>query len=314
MSSPLVSVLMITYNQEEFIRTAIDSVLMQKTNFQFELVIGEDFSTDSTRDICKEYAVNYPNIVKLLLNEKNIGMVLNFIRTLLSCKGDYIAICEGDDYWIDQFKLQKQVNFLIDNSDYGMVQTNKKVLVNGILFEDKTIEKKDGVFLFEDILISNIISIMTVLIRANILKDTVVKVGHHAHERGWKMLDFPIWLDIAMNYKIGFINDVTGVYRVLNESACHSSNLEKIYAFENSVIDIKEFYYEEYLKKNPNIRPALKNRLKENIFHCKKKLIFKYGIKAKNKWYELLTINPFFYFYLFYKKGQRLVDKYFSHE
>ena len=61
MSSPLVSVLMITYNQEEFIRTAIDSVLMQKTNFQFELVIGEDFSTDSTRDICKEYAVNYPN-------------------------------------------------------------------------------------------------------------------------------------------------------------------------------------------------------------------------------------------------------------
>jgi len=112
---------MITYNHEPFIAQAIEGVLMQKTNFKYELVIGEDCSTDNTRKICEEYAHNYPDIIRLLPSEKNLGVFANGTRTMKACmNGKYIALCEGDDYWTDPYKLQKQVNFLEENEDYVM--------------------------------------------------------------------------------------------------------------------------------------------------------------------------------------------------
>jgi len=117
---PLVSICMITYNQEPYISQAIDGVLMQKTNFPIELVIGEDCSKDNTRKICLEYKEKYPDQIKLLLPEKNLGMMPNAITTLQTCTGKYIAMCEGDDYWTDPYKLQKQVDFLEENEDFSI--------------------------------------------------------------------------------------------------------------------------------------------------------------------------------------------------
>lgn len=112
MSEIAVSICMITYNHEQFIREAIEGVLMQQTDFQFELVIGEDCSNDNTRAICEEYARQYPEKIRLLASEKNLGILPNFIRTLVACQGKYVAVCEGDDFWTDPLKLQKQVDFL----------------------------------------------------------------------------------------------------------------------------------------------------------------------------------------------------------
>ena len=112
-----VSVSMITFNHEEFIREAIESVLVQRTNFKYELVIGDDCSTDNTRNIIMEYKKKYPDIIKLNLQEKNIGSRKNSISNLSMCEGKYIALLEGDDYWIDENKLQKQVDFLDSNPD-----------------------------------------------------------------------------------------------------------------------------------------------------------------------------------------------------
>jgi len=108
---PLVSVCMITYNHEPFIRQCIDGVLMQKTNFPFFLVIGEDYSTDNTRGVCEDYFHLYPQQIKLLPSDRNLGIIPNFIRTIEACDSKYIAFCEGDDYWTDPLKLQKQVDF-----------------------------------------------------------------------------------------------------------------------------------------------------------------------------------------------------------
>jgi len=127
-SSPVVSVCIITYNQERFIGQGIEGVLMQECNFPFELVIGEDFSTDSTRQICEEYAKKYHNIIRLLPSEKNLGGMVNFVRTLQACNGKYIAICEGDDYWIDPHKLDKQVKFLEQNINCTACFTNAEIL------------------------------------------------------------------------------------------------------------------------------------------------------------------------------------------
>jgi glycosyltransferase involved in cell wall biosynthesis len=108
------SVLMVTYNHEKYIGQALDSVLMQKVTFPYEIVIGDDFSTDKTREIIVDYAVKHPDKIRLLLHERNLGLggKNNFIHTLKACVGEYVAILEGDDYWTDPHKLQKQVELM----------------------------------------------------------------------------------------------------------------------------------------------------------------------------------------------------------
>lgn len=110
--SPVVSVLMITYNHEKYIAQAVESVLEQKVTFPIELVIGEDCSTDRTRGILLGYHQSYPEKVRLLLPERNLGMHRNFIATLAACRGKYVALLEGDDFWTCPMKLQRQVEFL----------------------------------------------------------------------------------------------------------------------------------------------------------------------------------------------------------
>ena len=107
---PKVSVWVITYNHERFIERAIDSVLMQETDFTYEIVIGDDCSRDNTGNILEKYRIKFPEIIRLLLHEKNIGLGSNFMQTYLACKCQYVAMLEGDDYWTDKHKLQKQVH------------------------------------------------------------------------------------------------------------------------------------------------------------------------------------------------------------
>lgn len=109
---PKVSVCMITYNHEKYVGQAIDSVLMQETSFPYELVIGEDCSTDRTREIVLRYQQERPAIVRVLCHEKNLGMLRNLATTLEACRGEYIALLEGDDYWTASAKLQRQVELL----------------------------------------------------------------------------------------------------------------------------------------------------------------------------------------------------------
>ena len=123
-----VSVAMITYNHERFIAQAIESVLMQQTDFAVELVIGEDCSTDGTRAIVRDYGERYPERIRLLLPEHNLGMMPNFVATLKACRGQYVASVEGDDYWTDPHKLQKQVDFLESASGVQSVLSMKHTI------------------------------------------------------------------------------------------------------------------------------------------------------------------------------------------
>jgi len=113
-----VSVCCITYNQEKYIAQAIEGFLLQKTDFQIEILIGEDYSTDNTRQIIQSYQNKHPDLIKILSGEKNAGGVKNLLNVLKNAKGKYLAFCDGDDYWTDASKLQKQVDFLRDNQDF----------------------------------------------------------------------------------------------------------------------------------------------------------------------------------------------------
>lgn len=131
--TPLVSICCITYNHAPYIRKCLDGFLMQKVDFPFEIIIGEDCSTDNTRRICEEYADKNPDIINLLPSECNLGAVENERRVMQTAKGKYIAFCEGDDYWTDPLKLQKQVDFLESNSDYTVCFHNRLVERDGVV-------------------------------------------------------------------------------------------------------------------------------------------------------------------------------------
>src|SRR5919202_3380596 len=123
-----VSVLMITYNQEAFIAQAIRSALMQITDFDYEIVIGDDCSTDGTRDIVADLARKHPSKIRPLFQDVHLGVNRNLVSTLKACTGQYVAILEGDDYWTTQKKLQLQVNFLDCHYDYAICFHNVQVV------------------------------------------------------------------------------------------------------------------------------------------------------------------------------------------
>ncbi|MDR2836304.1 MAG: glycosyltransferase [Bacteroidales bacterium] len=146
---PLVSVAIITYNHEKYISETIESILMQRTNFQLEIVIGEDCSTDNTSKICLEYQKKYPDTIKLLSCNENRGFRQNTFNTFSNCKGEYIAFLEGDDFWTDENKLQKQVDVLNDIAyqKYNLIAACCQTTV----FFQNNISKNRNFSVFKDI-------------------------------------------------------------------------------------------------------------------------------------------------------------------
>ncbi len=124
----LVSACIITYNHEKFIRQCLDGALMQDVDYSYEIVIGDDHSTDSTAAICQDYAARYPDIIRFVSRDINLGMNGNWTNTMMSCRGKYIALCEGDDFWTDSNKLQYQVDFLEKNGKYAACYHGAKVI------------------------------------------------------------------------------------------------------------------------------------------------------------------------------------------
>jgi glycosyltransferase involved in cell wall biosynthesis len=129
---------MITYNHEKYIREAIEGVLMQKTNFNFELIIANDCSPDDTDKVVYEYINNhhFGYKIKYFSHKENIGFLSNFVFASKQCNGKYIAMCEGDDYWIDSLKLQKQVDFLEANHDFSMCFHNTLIKNEYTVYSD----------------------------------------------------------------------------------------------------------------------------------------------------------------------------------
>ena len=137
-SNPLVSVCVQTYNHENYIIACLDGILMQKTTFDYEILLGEDDSADNTRKICIEYAQKHPDKIRLILHDRSNVIKINnkptgrynFLYNLINSSGKYIALCEGDDYWTDENKLQKQFDYLEANPNYTICAHDMKV-VNG---------------------------------------------------------------------------------------------------------------------------------------------------------------------------------------
>lgn len=175
----LLSICLITYNHEKYIREAIEGILIQKTNFDIELVIGEDSSSDKTRDICEEYVQKYPQLIKLLPKTKNLGMMPNFIRTYNACQGEFIALIEGDDYWTDPEKLQKQVDYLIQNPNCSLCAHDVNLVYENVpeVYPFQAVWTKDR-FEFKDIFGCHFISTLSLVFRKKQLGELPIWFNH----------------------------------------------------------------------------------------------------------------------------------------
>jgi glycosyltransferase involved in cell wall biosynthesis len=204
-----VSVFLLTYNQQEFIGQTIESILQQKTTFKYQLIIGEDCSTDNTRAICEKFANEYKDVIKLLPSYKNLGLISNFIRTYKECTGKYIAICDGDDYWIDPLKLQKQVGFLETNPKFNLVFTSFKYLFPDGRLLEKDYSTLNSITGFQELIFENYISSVTAVFRNKQNNEDMPRwLGNCPYG------DWPLYLWATKEgAKIKFLKDVTAVYR-----------------------------------------------------------------------------------------------------
>ena len=120
----MISVIVCTYNQQSTIGRTLESILRQKCHMPFEIVIGNDASTDGTESVCREYAERYPQTIRLFNNENNKGLIDNYYDCLLATRGDFISEIAGDDFWTDDLKLEKELQILEENPDVALVHTN----------------------------------------------------------------------------------------------------------------------------------------------------------------------------------------------
>lgn len=247
---PLVSVKMITYNHAPYIRQAVEGVLSQKADFPFELVIGEDYSTDGTRDIVFDYQRRFPDFIRVVTSDRNVGMHANSSRTQAACRSAYIAYCEGDDYWHGPAKLAKQVEFLESHPEYGMTHTNYDVYEvarqrrhRAVINDPGNLDDADA---YRDILRRRRqILTLTVCGRTSLIKKALEQCPECTDER-WPMGDTQLWFELARMAPVKFFPESTATYQVLPESASNSQNRDRALKFRLKAGQLILHYLDKY--------------------------------------------------------------------
>ena len=247
-----VSVLMPTYNHELYIAEAIDSFLAQKCDFNVELLIGNDCSTDNTLKIAKEYTDKYPGKIKLIDHEANLGLLRNYKSLINVAQGEYFAILESDDYWSDNLKLQKQVDFLDAHPACGISFTRWERLRAGKLAlqpDESVNHKKYKNDLYESFLLwHNKIRATTVCFRRSLF-DKYCDIDEYI-SLGFQAIDYPVFISIIRHSEIHYIPTSTSVYRILETSISHNRDWEKALQYQVGVEKMRQYIISLYGKGN----------------------------------------------------------------
>lgn len=233
----LVSVVVTTYNQEKYIEKALRSVLEQECDADIELLVGDDCSTDNTPKIIEKLANEYPTIVKPMYNKTNVGMSQNLYNQIVRSMGGVIAYLDGDDWWTDKYKLQKQLDFLEYNADYGLVVSYARAYDETTgTYQERL--GSNSVCDFETLMYGDTdVQSQTMLFRRDLLL---------AHKEDFKWyVDNNCFFDSIIAYyfayysKIHFMEEELAVYRILSNSGCHSTNKQKQIEYTKRYFAIK---------------------------------------------------------------------------
>lgn len=304
-NSPLVSIRCTAYNHEKYIRDTLEGFVMQKTNFKFEAIIHDDASTDNTAAIIREYAEKYPDIIKPIFETENQyskhdGSLARIVNN--ACKGKYIALCEGDDYWIDPLKLQKQVDILEDNPNITMVYTNFSVVNElGIKIPDVRYErlkqKSQSGNIFQSLLENgNFVMTLTTMFRREVIFNPI-------------LLNSPVQLDYlyilvaAGMGDLSYIPDITSCYRI-SPYGQMSTNLKGVKKATDSIrFYIGSCYIEGKFKPQPSKEDSkIKQQYINDAFTLYRKNI------DRNSLPNILKRHPYLYIQLIYIIIKKLID------
>jgi glycosyltransferase involved in cell wall biosynthesis len=231
--TPKVSVCVPTFNHEKYIAQMLDGALMQQTDFAFEIVVGDDASTDGNQAILAQYAAQYPEKIRAFLHPQNLGPTSprefagrnNVLMLLKACRGQYVALCEGDDYWTDPLKLQKQADFLDAHPDFYVCHHNLRVIYeDGSPSHPFNEANQKAISTVEDLLDDRwFVGTASLFYRNVFLTEDFAEWHHRAAAGDWALV-----IQLAARGYIGYLNETMGVYRK------HRGGLSNVHAVTNA--------------------------------------------------------------------------------
>lgn len=233
-ANPLVTVLMITYNHADYLAQAIEGVVSQQCDFPFELIIGEDASTDATLEIALEHQRRYPQIIRVVYAAANVGMNANGSRIFARARGEFLALCEGDDYWCSPHKLARQIDLIRGDSRVGIVHADwvRTRLENGDWRLDfqKSVHSRVPLRLLQGNLFPTwhfpkILRTCTALMR----RDTVLELGASGLiKRAYRFGDSVVNAYVTSKWRVAYLPEVVAVYRESSNSALRSGASSRV--------------------------------------------------------------------------------------
>lgn len=241
---PTVIIRCISYNQHDYIGECLEGFVNQRTNFPFVALVHDDASTDKTDEIIRIYEDKYPDKIFAVCDNENryqthsLGFVMDLLIDAFNPK--YIAICEGDDYWSDVNKLQKQVDYMEKHPECVMCHGDCGV-INGS-YKKAPIHYDDEPYFGPGHIHTYTINSLTTLYRYDAYK----KIPNYRYKHNWIMGDYPLWIELSREGKFHYFPEIFGMYRVLSNSASHSTDGEKIKQFWACANEITKFYSDLY--------------------------------------------------------------------
>lgn len=273
-TTPKVSVIVLTYNQEKLIGRTLDSILAQKCDFPFEIIIGEDCSTDGTLAVCRDYEARHPDKIRLFANNPNKGLLDNYYDCILQARGEYLADCGGDDFWIDPCKLQKEADILDSDTDItivhtawqyydeptGMTRPSRSKAYHGKHL--KPVSEKGELFL--PILNDThgpLIHLCTAMFRRDALMRCYNADTRLFRDKQFMCEDLQITSSLSRDGKVAYIPDVTLSYSVGKPSVMSRGNMEKTFRFYMSTIKLLHYIQEQNDIPNASLATQYSDRL-----------------------------------------------------
>ena len=233
----MISVIVCTYDQEKYLAQALDSILMQKCTEPYEILIGDDCSTDDTGKIADEYQSRYPDVIRVIRPEKNGGASLNMVRLMQAAKGEYLMICDGDDYWLREDMMQLYCDTFRQNPEVGMICAKARCYIQQKSDYHGTLGYPGAEHLTTMLCDNNDVAAPTVAFRRDLMLKCIADSQWYIENNYFYDSIMAYWF--AYNSRIKFIDEEVAAYRVLPNSACHADDLTKSAEYERRYFAVK---------------------------------------------------------------------------
>jgi glycosyltransferase involved in cell wall biosynthesis len=252
---PMVSVRIVTYNHAPYIGQAIEGVLRQQTYYPYELVVGEDCSTDTTRKIVLKYQRKHPHIIRVITSACNVGAKRNCWRIDNALRGRYVAFCDGDDYWHHPQKLQKQIDYLQTHQNVGLVHSGmdfasiqspaRRARRRAWAYYRSVLADEKNLFL-EIMLCRYRLGTSSVCVRRALFESVIRSDPEVYQSDRFVLSDLALWLDFSRRTQFQFFDESLATYRILSESASRSKDPARVKEYTLNVFDLRSYYLNKY--------------------------------------------------------------------